>query len=228
MRRHQCRCCDLKCETASPLGPPSARWFQPCLTSPLMIKALCTRTWRGCAVVGPSCPPSSIYYNCCDHRRGHWFIQPSVFLSPDWMLNNSKEVQLPTLEKEVVVPSANIPSALLLSVPRQQEQHLFQVWLQSSLKTVFFHVQKVVFLGITLQLSVTICAPDVCTHTYPKKKDFTAFMSVGKMVHVDNQLNSYFTCAVTPVSPQNILCQMILLFLIHSFSCFYKTCLLQI
>lgn len=75
--RHRGRCCDLKCKRAFPLGPPSTGWLQPCLASPLMIKAFCMRTWRRCAVVGSSCPP--VYYSYCDHRRGHWFMQPVYF-----------------------------------------------------------------------------------------------------------------------------------------------------
>lgn len=47
-------------------------------------------------------------------------------------------------------------------------------------------------------------------------------MSVRKMVHMDNQLNSCFTSAVTPVNAWKILCQVVLLFIIYSLVVFIK------
>lgn len=61
------------------------------------------------------------------------------------MLNNSKEVQLPILEEEASFPSADTPSALLLSVSASGGALLPDVTAKPFENSMFFHVQKTQF-----------------------------------------------------------------------------------
>lgn len=142
------------------------------------------------------------------------------------MLNNSKEVQLPILEEEAIVPSADTPSALLLSVLKHQEEHRFQMWLQSRMKRVCsFMFKKDSFSGgniATRDLLQSVL--QVSAHTPQKKRFYCINVSEedGTYSYMDSQLNSYFTFAVTPVNAWKTLCQMILLSIMYSLAVFIK------
>lgn len=145
------------------------------------------------------------------------------------MLNNSKEVQLPILEEEAIVPSAAVPSALLLSVSKHQEEHLSQMLLQNSLKTVCsFMFKKHSFprdniaTGDLLQSALQMSA-----HTPQKKRFYCINVSEEDGAYGHPIKVTFHLCSHTCKCLENLMSNDLAVHHIQ-FSCFYKANLLQI